>query len=206
MALTWRILIAVAIAIVGFIVWYNEARNAALLAEGLGIVKPLGTKTLGEISWNGTYPVIDDRILGLSDSSDKDQMQLSVDANHHLVATANGKSIVLGIQRGTLMQTGDPEPQPAFHVAPGEHLTLTRAQGLVIWPNWFETNWMTGQTAQWKKFITYRLHWQKASGGSLDLFWRYENYYYPQDGWLTADMTGDTHCGLVEVRITPDPK
>jgi hypothetical protein len=206
MALTWRILIAVAIVIVGFVVWYSQARNAALLAERLGIVKPLGTKTLTEISWNGTYAVTDDRMLGISDSHDKDQMQYSVNAQHQLVATANGKSIVLASEGGTLMQTGDPEPQPAFHVFPGDRLTITREQGLVIWPNWFETNFMTGATPQWKKFITYRLHWQKRSGGAMDLFWRFENYYYPQDGWLTADMTGPTHCGLVEVRVTPDPK
>jgi hypothetical protein len=206
MALMWRILIAVAIAIVGFVVWYNQARNAALLTEALGIVKPLGTKTLTEVSWNGTYSVTADRMLGLSDSHDVDQMKLSVDASHHLVATANGKSVVIGTEQGTLMQTGDPEPQPAFHIAPEDHMTITRAQGIVIWPNWFETNFMTGQTPQWKKFITYRLHLQKRSGGALDLFWRFENYYYPQDGWLTADMLGPTHCGLIEVRITPDPK
>ena len=206
MGMTWRILIAVAIVIVGFVVWYNEARNAALLAEKLGIVKPLGTKTLTEISWNGTYSVTDDRMLGTTDSHDKAMLQFSVDASHRLVATANGRSVVIGTEQGTLMQTGDPEPQPAFHIAPEDHMTITRARGIVIWPNWFETNFMTGLTPQWKKFFTYHLHLQKRSGGALDVFWRFENNYYPQDGWVTADMTGPTHCGVVEVRITPDPK
>ena len=206
MSLTWRILIALAIVVAGIVIWYSQARNAALLAESLGFTKPLGTKTLTEVSWNGTYSVTDDRMLGLSDSHDVDQMKLSVDGEHHLVASANGKSIVIGTEQGTLMQTGDPEPQPAFHIAPEDRLTITRAQGLVIWPNWFETNFMTGQTPQWKRFITYRLHLQKRSGGSLDLYWRFENYYYPQDGWLTADMTGPTHCGLVAVHIDPGAK
>ncbi len=207
MALVWRILIAVAIVIVAAVVWYSQARNAALLAERLGIVKPLGTKTLTEISWNGTYSVTDDRMLGLTDSHDVAQLKLGVDANRQLVATANGKSVVIGTEGGTLMQTGDPEPQPAFHVAPEDHMTITRAQGVVIWPNWFETNFMTGQTPQWKRFFTYRLRLQKKNGGGLELFWRFEQYYYPGGGgWMTADMTGPTHCGLVEVQIMPDPK
>jgi hypothetical protein len=206
MALTWRILIAIAILIIAIVVWYTQARNAALLADRFGWTTGLGTRPLAEMSWNGTYPVIDDRMLGTTDSHDKRIVQFSVDADHHLVATANGKSIALGVERGTLMQTGDPEPQPAFHLGKGEVMTLTRRRGWVIWPNWFEMNFMTGQTPQWKRFITYRLHWRKPTGGALDLVWRYENYYYPQDGWLTADMTGPTQCGLVEVSITPDKK
>jgi hypothetical protein len=198
-----RVLIGLAIALGLFCVWYIEARNAALLADSLGTSQSLGTRDISEIGWNGTYLVIDGQMFDLADSNDKDVMQLSVDARHQLIATAHGKSIMSGVERGTLMMHGDPDPNPAFHAEPGDHITVARAQGRLSWPNWFETNWMSGNSPQWKRFVTYRVHWKKASGASLDLFWRFEQPYYAADGWVAANMTGPSSCGLVDVHVTP---
>src|ERR1700677_2608134 len=109
-----RVLIGLAIALALFCVWYIEARNAALLADSLGTSQSLGTRDISEIGWNGTYLVIDGQMFDLADSNDKDVMQLSVDARHQLIATAHGKSIMLGVERGTLMMHGDPDPNPPF--------------------------------------------------------------------------------------------
>jgi hypothetical protein len=140
-------------------------------------------------------------MFGLEDSHDVERLKLSVDATRRLIATDKGKSIVLGTQQGTLLQPGDPEPQPAFHAEHGDSITIARTQGWVIWPNWFETNWMTGNSPRWKRFLTYRLRWEKPSGAALELFWRFEQWYYPMDGWTAADMMGETSCGLVDVQI-----
>src|ERR1700722_19987318 len=198
-----RILIGLAIALGLFCVWYFEARNAALLADSLGTSQSLGTRTISEIGWNGTYLVIDKQMFGPEDSRDVAAVRFSLDASHQLTAAAGGKSIVLGPGSGTLMLPGDPDPNPAFHAEPGDSITIARAQGRLSWPNWFETNWMSGNSPQWKRFVTSRVHWKKASGASLDLFWRFEQPYYAADGWVAANMMGPTSCGLVDVRITP---
>lgn len=184
--------------------WYIEARNIALLADVLGTSRTLGTKSLAEIGWNGTYLVIDGQIFGRENSHDQYAMDLRVDAAHRLVAAAHGQSIAIGSERGTLTMSGDPEPNPAFHAEPGDRITIISKQGLLTWPNWFETNYMTGNTPLWKRFTTYRVLWQKRSGASLALFWRYEQFYYPQDGWVAANAMGPDSCGLVDVRIVPE--
>jgi hypothetical protein len=43
----------------------------------------------------------------------------------------------------------------------------------------------------------------KRSGTRIELFWRYEQFYYDgPDGWVDADMTDDDPpCGLIRVSI-----
>lgn len=184
-----------------FCAWYFGARNAALLADIVGTSRSLGTKTMTQIGWNGSYLVIDGQTFPVEDSRDVRRLELSVDTAHRLIATANRGSIVLGIEHGALTLPGDPEAKPAFHAERGDRITITRTQGRLSWPDWFETNWMTGNSPRWKRFVTYRLHWQKPSGASFELFWRFEQWYYPMDGWTTANMMGASFCGLVGARI-----
>jgi hypothetical protein len=204
-----RIVVGIAIAVGLFYAWYVGARPVALWAYDHGASRSLGTKTISEIGWNGTYMVLNGETLDFDNSRDVPvrtgvpMMTLSVDAAHRLIASANGKSIMLGVGKGTLIQPGDPEPQPAFHGEPGDKITVARTQGRLSWPNWFETNYMTGNVAIWKRFVTIRWLWNKSSGASLEVLWRFEQYYFPQDGWVDADMMGATDCGVVKVHITP---
>ena len=117
-------------------------------------------------------------------------MQFSVDAASPDRRGSRKIGITLGIERGMLTMRGDPEPKPAFHTEPGDTITIARAQSRLMWPNWFETNWMSGNSPQWKRFVTYRVHWTKPSGASLDLFWRFEQPYYALDGWVCGEHDG----------------
>ncbi len=72
---------------------------------------------------------------------------------------------------------------------------------------------MTGHSPSWKQHRYYQLIWKKPSGAKLEMLWRYEQYFYPGDGWGSGFMTcqgfhayeGDVHSstGLIRVDIRP---
>ena len=198
----WGIVaIAVAAIIAVPVIWYQTARPLALLIQG----EPDSGTPLNKIGWNGTYLTINGRtydtsvLNGQQDLENAQGTQFGVDAQHHLIITVRGQSLVLGAPDGTVSNGG--EAQPAFAPAPGDRVSFGNKEGWYAWPNWFEMNFITGRVPTWKRFVTYKLIWKKASGETLTLTWRYEHYYYPSDGWLDADMSGDG-CGLAGAGIT----
>ncbi len=194
-----RLLIVLALTLVIAVAWYVGARSLALWTEAFD-TQDVGAKDIAQIGWNGTYLVVDSQILDTNTPDNSQRLQLSVDAQHRLVATAGGKSIVLGAAQGTMPDAQ--ETISAFAVQPGDRLTLTRAHSRLIWPNWFETNYMTGNSPSWKRFFYFHLVLRKASGATLDLFWRFEQWYYRSDQrWLAPDMVGEDSCGLVRAAI-----
>lgn len=193
-------LIAVAVLLVLPVAWYLTARPLALLMQG----EPDSGAPIEKIGWNGTFLTINGRTFDTSilnshqDLENVQGAQFGVDAQHRLIITVKGKSLVLGAPDGTVRNGGQPEP--AFASEPGDQVTFGHKEGWYAWPNWFEMNFMTGNTAQWKRFATYKLIWKRPSGETLTLTWRFEHYNYPQDGWLDANMSGDG-CGLVGASI-----
>jgi hypothetical protein len=74
-------------------------------------------------------------------------------------------------------------------------------RSILSWPTPFEFNFMTGQSPSWKRHLYYRLLWKKASGETLRMLWRYEQYFYPGKGWVNGFMTRQGSTGLIEVTI-----
>jgi hypothetical protein len=184
-----------------FAAWYFGARPAALLL-GDGAMRQTDSRALTRIGWNGSFLLIDSRTLGLEKSDNTSALHFSVDAQHRLVASVNGQSLVLGVADGTLSDGG--EATPAFAAAPPDRAAFTRAQGAIAWPNWFDLNFMTGNSPSWKRFVTYDLVWTKPSGASLTIRWRFEQYYYESEGrWMDADMACEDVCGIVAAKISP---
>jgi hypothetical protein len=70
------------------------------------------------------------------------------------------------------------------------------------WPNFFETNFMTGNSPTWKRNRYQKLVWKKPDGTKLEMLWRYEQYSYPNDGWTTAFMTRPGSTGLIRIEIS----
>ena len=194
-----RIILAIAAVIALFFLWYLAARPVALATNSFS-AETLPSPHIDRIGWNGTYLRIDNRIRGLTGSDDQSILQLSVDANHHLVATAGGRTITLGTESPKPLPD-DSETIPAFAADPGDHITLTQTRGRIAWPNWF--SFQLGNSPSWKRFVTERLVWRKKSGATITLLWRYEEYYYDSEGrWVGADMVGPDSCGLVKAEIT----
>jgi len=62
---------------------------------------------------------------------------------------------------------------------------------------------MTGHSPSWKRHIYYQVIWTKPSGANLEMLWRYEQYFYPDNGWVGGFMTREGSTGLVYLDIRP---
>jgi hypothetical protein len=74
-------------------------------------------------------------------------------------------------------------------------------RSILNWPTPFEVNFMTGHSPSWKRHLYYRVRWKKSSGATLEMLWRYEQYFYPGNGWASGFMTRQGSTGLIQVEI-----
>jgi hypothetical protein len=107
---------------------------------------------------------------------------------------------------GKVFAFGPPRSEAENLVAsppPGDNTSITIQRSILSWPTLFDFNFMTGQSPSWKRHIYYQLRWEKPSGAALEMLWRYEQYFYPGNGWGSGFMTKEGSTGLVEVDIRP---
>lgn len=62
-------------------------------------------------------------------------------------------------------------------------------------------NFMTGKSPSWRRNLYYRLVWKKASGAKLVMVWRFEQGFYPDDGWTSGTMSREGSTGLLQVDV-----
>jgi len=84
----------------------------------------------------------------------------------------------------------------------GDVATISIQHSPISWPNFFETNFMTGRSPSWKRHIYQKLVWKKPTGAKLEMLWRYEQYFYPEDRWVEAFMTRPGSTGLIRIDIS----
>ncbi len=85
----------------------------------------------------------------------------------------------------------------------GDNAFIEIRRSILSWPTPFEVNFMTGHSPSWKRHLYYRLLWNKSSGAKLEMLWRYEQYFYPGNGWASGFMTREGSTGLIRLDISP---
>lgn len=90
----------------------------------------------------------------------------------------------------------------AAKVPSDDTATISIEHSALAWPNFFEVNYMTGNSPKWKRYIYRRLTWKKPNGAKLEMLWRYEQFFYRNDGWVEAFMTRPGSTGLIRVEIS----
>jgi hypothetical protein len=90
----------------------------------------------------------------------------------------------------------------ATTLAAGDAARISIERSAVPWSNFFETNFMTGNSPKWKRHVYQRLVWKKPTGAKLEMLWRYEQFYYAGNGWTDALMTRPGSTGLIRVEIS----
>lgn len=88
------------------------------------------------------------------------------------------------------------------NVSSGDAATISIEHSAIPWPNFFETNWITGRSPTWKRHIYQKLTLKKPTGAKLEMLWRYEEYFYSGNGWTGALMTRPGRTGLIRVEIS----
>ena len=94
------------------------------------------------------------------------------------------------------------EDQLAANLPSGDSATISTEHSALAWPNFFEVNFMTGNSPKWKRYIYRKLIWKKTNGAKLEMLWRYEQFYYQNDGWVSAFMVRPETTGLIRVEIS----
>jgi hypothetical protein len=90
----------------------------------------------------------------------------------------------------------------AAGVLPDDAAVLSIEHSLLAWPNFFEVNYMTGNSPKWKRNVYQSLIWKKSNGVKLEMIWRYEQFFYENNGWSEALMTRPGASGLIRVEIS----
>jgi len=114
--------------------------------------------------------------------------------NNQLAISFNGDVFPFGPLSG-----GD---NLAAAVMPDDSASVSIEHSALAWPNFFETNFMTGNSPKWKRNVYQNITWKKPTGAKLEMVWRYEQFYYAQDGWTEALMTRPGATGLIRIEIS----
>ena len=180
--ITLAILIAFVIAILA--TWIFGGRRISLFLDRFGTIETV-SKRVNSLVYNGRGTGgtlrVNDIELSLNDRNDP-APSIGTTKNGQLGLADRGKVFAFGPARSEAenLVTAPPAGDDAF---------IEIRRSTLSWPTPFEVNFMTGHSPSWKRHLYYRLLWKKPSGAKLEMLWRYEQYFYPVDGWASGFMT-----------------
>jgi hypothetical protein len=192
--ITLAILIAFIIAILA--TWIFEGRQVSLLLDRFGTIEMTSAR-INSIAYNGRGTGgtlrVNDLDLSLNDRNDP-APSVGTTKNDQLGMANSGKVFAFGPARSEAENLATVPPT-------GDDAFIEIRRSILSWPTPFEINFMTGHSPSWKRHLYYRLLWKKPSGEKLQMLWRYEQYFYPENGWASGFMTYKGSTGLVRVDI-----
>lgn len=104
---------------------------------------------------------------------------------------------------GNIFRLGPVQTESLTTSRPADDIATVSIQHSALpWPNFFKINFMTGKSPSWKRHIYQKLVWKKPTGAKLEMVWRYEQYFYGDQGWLDGTMTREGATGLIRIDIS----
>ncbi len=194
-----KILVALLIIAVLAVLWYWRARDLATLVDKFKTIKTSSRPISGmtyEGSGTGGNLHVADIDLTLDD--------IALSGSKPNVGTTKDGELALSFREkafpfGPVLSQDE---KLAANVPSGDNATISIEHSALAWPNFFEVNFMTGNSPKWKRYIYQKLTWKKPDGAKLEILWRYEQYFYRNDGWVEAFMTRPGATGLIRVEIS----
>ena len=192
--ITLAILIAVVIAFLA--IWIFYGHQISLFLDRFGTIEVTSTR-INSIAYqgNGTGGIlhVNDLELSLNDRNGP-APSIGTTKNDQLALADRGKVFAFGPVRT------EAENLATVPLA-GDDASIEIRRSILNWPTPFEVNFMTGHSPSWKRHLYYRVRWKKSSGTSLEMLWRYEQFFYPGNGWTSGFMTREGSTGLIRVDI-----
>jgi hypothetical protein len=195
-----KILIALGV-LIAFIVatlatWIFGGRQISLFLDRFGTIE-MNSARINSIVYEGSGTGgilhVNDLVLSLNDRNGPSP-DIGTTKNDQLGLANGGKVFPVGPER--------PEAENLSTVPPaGDDASIQIRRSVLSWPTPFDFNFMTGHSPSWKRHLYYRLLWKKPSGAKLEMLWRYEQYFYPGNGWTSGFMTHEGSTGLIQVAI-----
>jgi len=192
--ITVGILIAFVVAILA--TWIFGGRQISLFLDRFGTIEMASARiTSLAYEGNGTGGILRVNDLGLSLN----------DRNGPAPSIGTTKDDQLGLANGGKVFAFGPARSQAENLAvvppAGDDAFVEIRRSVLSWPTPFDLNFMTGNSPSWKRHLYYRLLWKKPPGTKLEMLWRYEQYFYPGNGWASGFMTRAGSTGLIQVAI-----
>lgn len=161
--------------------------------------KPAPIQSIGyEGSGSGGILIINDISLSLNDLIPGLSLSVGSTKDNQLALATSGKVFPFGPLASTSENTGE---RLATVPSPSDQAFFAMRHSVLSWPTLFDMNLMTGQSPSWKRNIYQEIRWEKSSGARLQMLWRYEQFFYPGNGWTSGLMTREPSTGLIRVEI-----
>lgn len=151
-----------------------------------------------EGSGTGGILTCDDLSFSLNDVGPGLSLSIGSTKDNQLALAKSGKVFPFGPLKSAADDTTE---HLATAPPPGDQARVTTRHSVLSWPTPFEINLMTGHSPSWKRHTYYEIRWKKASGADLQMLWRYEQFFYPGNGWAGGFMTREGSTGLIRVEI-----
>ncbi|PYJ93052.1 MAG: hypothetical protein DME62_10395 [Verrucomicrobia bacterium] len=199
--ITLAILIACITAILAS--WIFGGRQLSLFIDRFGTVE-IDSAKINSIAYEGSGTggilIVNDAGLSLNETAPNLSPSMGSTKDNQFALASGGKVFAFG-------RLGSAAESASDHLATttpaGDDASLVTRRSIVSWPTPFDLNFMTGQSPSWKRHIYYQLRWKKSSGATLEMLWRYEQYFYPRNGWGSGFMTREGSTGLIRLDIRP---
>src|SRR5437763_6091119 len=194
-----KILIALLLVIAFGALWLWRGRDLSMLIDRFKLIETSSRpiKTIAyEGKGTGWILHVEDLDLSLNEMElGTAQPSIGTTKDDQLALSFGGKVFPFGLTQsgtGSLVAATPSDDVASISI---QHSPLS-------WPNFFEINFMTGNSPRWKRHIYQKLIWKKPTGAKLEMLWRYEQYFYPQDRWTEAFMTRPGSTGLIRIDIS----
>jgi len=167
--------------------WTVESQSAPIQSVGY------------EGSGTGGILIINDVNLSLNDVRPDVSLSVGSTKDDQLALASSGKVFPFGPIKSSASQ--EIAERLATAPPPGDQAFLATRHSVLSWPTPFDMNLMTGHSPSWKRNIYQEIRWNKSSGAKLQMLWRYEQFFYPGNGWTSGFMTREGSTGLIRVEI-----
>ena len=188
--------VLIAVVIVFLATWIFYGHKISLLLDRFGTIEVTSAR-INSIAYqgDGTGGIlhVNDLELGLNDKNGPTP-SIGTTKNDQLALADRGKVFAFGPVRTEAENLATVPPA-------GDDASIEIRRSILNWPTPFEVNFMTGQSPSWKRHLYYRVRWKKSSGASLEMLWRYEQFFYPGNGWASGFMTHEGSTGLIRVEM-----
>jgi len=151
-----------------------------------------------EGSGTGGILIANDLSLSLNEVGSGLALSVGSTKDNQLALATSGRVFPFGPLTSTSENTDE---RLATVPPPGDQAFIAIRHSVLSWPTPFDLNFMTGQSPSWKRHIYYEIRWKKSSGANLEMLWRYEQFFYPGNGWASGFMTRHGSTGLIRIEM-----
>jgi hypothetical protein len=181
--------------------WIFRGREISSLIDRYGTLETesaLIRSIAYEGSGTGGTLVVNDVSLSLNDVKPGLSVSVGSTKYNQLGLASSGRVFAFGPLTSTAENSGD---RLAAVPPAGDQAFVATRHSIVSWPTPVDLNFMTGRSPSWKRHIYYEIRWKKSSSAYLEMLWRYEQFFYPGNGWANGFMTREGSTGLIRVEI-----